>query len=269
MKIQSSGTLAMAVVEAQVGGRQVVQRAARSTRVGLDQHVLDLAAVGAGVHAQRAADRAGNADQELQPGDAGVAPRAGDVDVERAGAGDDVAPVGLDAGEAAAQADDDARHAAVAHQQVGADADHRHRHVGGLGARKAAQVVAVGRAEQHFGRAADAEPGDARQVGARSGSGRAPAGRRSISPCMPAAAITTPPRRPAERAQLVRQRVGPGGDGAGAEADTTSPAWAMAAISCGQRVGVVERRTSTVAVGAQARDQCVAVDAAIGSSPAG
>ena len=35
--------------------------------------VRHLAAVGAGIHAQRAADRAGNAGEELEPGDAGVA----------------------------------------------------------------------------------------------------------------------------------------------------------------------------------------------------
>ena len=33
----------------------------------LDQHVLGLAAIGAGIHPQRAADGAGNAEEEFQP----------------------------------------------------------------------------------------------------------------------------------------------------------------------------------------------------------
>ncbi len=43
-----------------------------SMAVRLDEHVLDLASVAAGVHAQRAADGAGHAAQEFEPGDAGI-----------------------------------------------------------------------------------------------------------------------------------------------------------------------------------------------------
>ena len=53
----------------------------------LDQHVLGLAAVGAGIHAQRAADRAGNAAIEGEAGDAGIGRRARDLHVGHGGAG--------------------------------------------------------------------------------------------------------------------------------------------------------------------------------------
>ena len=64
-----------------------------------------LAAIGAGIHAQRAADRAGNAGQELEPGQRRLARRQRDVEVERAGAGHDLVAVDGDVGEAAHQAD--------------------------------------------------------------------------------------------------------------------------------------------------------------------
>ena len=55
----------------------------------LDQHVLGLAAIGAAVHAQRAADRAGDAAQESEPGDAGLLRGARDLHVGHGGAGAD------------------------------------------------------------------------------------------------------------------------------------------------------------------------------------
>ena len=64
-------------------------RAAAVDAARFDQHVLDLAAVGAGVHPQRAADRAGNAAQEGEAVDAGGRRRLGDEGVGRGGAGGD------------------------------------------------------------------------------------------------------------------------------------------------------------------------------------
>ena len=59
---------------------------------GLDQDILGLAAIGAGIHAQRAADGAGNAEEEFQPADIGRRRGLGDALVERGGAGaDDIA----------------------------------------------------------------------------------------------------------------------------------------------------------------------------------
>ena len=71
----------------------------------------------------------------------------------------DLVVAGGDLGKAAAEPDHDAGDAAVAHQQVRADADHRDRHIGRQRGEKLGQVLGVGRAKQHLGRAADAEPG--------------------------------------------------------------------------------------------------------------
>ena len=92
-----------------------------------DQHVFGLAAMRAGVHAQRAADRAGDAAKEREARDAGVGGGARDLHVGRAGAGADArAVLDRDLAEGpAAEADDDAGDAAVAHDQVRAEADGR------------------------------------------------------------------------------------------------------------------------------------------------
>ena len=90
-----------------------------------DQHILDLAAMRARVHAQRAADRARHAAQEREAVDPRLRRRLGHGRVERGGAGDHaMVRRRLDRAEsAAAEADHDAAHAAVAHDEVGADAD--------------------------------------------------------------------------------------------------------------------------------------------------
>src|SRR5262249_490241 len=74
-----AGHAAVAVGHAQVRERQDVQVAPAVHRLGLDQRVLGLAAVGAGVHAQRAPNRAGNAPVEGEPGDARVGGGAGEL----------------------------------------------------------------------------------------------------------------------------------------------------------------------------------------------
>ena len=59
---------------------------------GLDQHVLGLAAIGAGIHPQRAADGAGNAEEEFHAADVGGCRGLGHALVERGRArADDVA----------------------------------------------------------------------------------------------------------------------------------------------------------------------------------
>ena len=88
-------------------------------------------AIGAGIHAQRAADGAGNAGEEFQAGDARLGRRARDVEVERRGTGADMPRPDANLGEAAAEPQHDAGHPAVAHQQIGADADDGDRHIGG------------------------------------------------------------------------------------------------------------------------------------------
>ena len=59
----------------------------RPTRARLDQNIFGLAAIGAGVHPQRAADGAGNAEVEFEPANVAPRPRFRDALVERGGAG--------------------------------------------------------------------------------------------------------------------------------------------------------------------------------------
>ena len=75
----------------------------------LDQNVLGFAAIGAAVHAQRAADRARNAAEKRQPRDAGRLRRARHHHVKHGGAGGDAMVFDLDLVEAAAKPDHHAR----------------------------------------------------------------------------------------------------------------------------------------------------------------
>ena len=68
---------------------------------GLDQHILGLAAIGAGIHAQRAADGAGNAEEEFEPADIGRRRGLRHALVERGGAGADDIALGAGLAEAA------------------------------------------------------------------------------------------------------------------------------------------------------------------------
>ena len=92
----------------------------------LDQRILGLAPIGAAIHAQRAADRARNAAQEGETGDAGLLRGARDLHVRHRGTGAH-ALARLDGHriEAASEPDHHARHAAVAHDQVGAETRRR------------------------------------------------------------------------------------------------------------------------------------------------
>ena len=134
-----------------------------------------------------------------------------------------------DRAEAARQPDHHARQSAVADDQVGAGADHMHRHVERQRAQELREVVGVGRADQHLGGAADAEPGERRQRRIRL---HAAAQRRQRSSeqsriAARAAIMRAALRRarigrlraPATARQFGRQRCGPLRDGAGAEAD--------------------------------------------------
>ena len=83
---------AVAIDELHVGIGEDMLGAVAADAGGLDQHVLGLAAIGAGIHAQRAADGAGNAEEEFQAADIGRCRGLRHALVERGGAGaDDVA----------------------------------------------------------------------------------------------------------------------------------------------------------------------------------
>ena len=130
----------------------------------LDQCVLGLAAIGAAVHAQRPADRAGDAAEESEPGDRRLLGGTADLHVGDGGPGADAGAVlDLHLAEAAAEPDDDARHPCVAHDQVGAEPDDRDWNLGRQLAQRIGQVGLVVGHEQNLRRPADAEPGQLRE----------------------------------------------------------------------------------------------------------
>ena len=87
-----------------------------------NENILRLTAMGAGVHAQGAADGAGNAREKFETCDAEFGGALGDESIRRRRA--DAQAMALfhdDIGEGlAAETDHDARHAAVAHDEIGA-----------------------------------------------------------------------------------------------------------------------------------------------------
>ena len=62
---------AAAIDELHVGIGEAVLRTIAADAGGLDQHILGLAVVGARIHPQRAADGAGNAEEEFHAADIG------------------------------------------------------------------------------------------------------------------------------------------------------------------------------------------------------
>ena len=91
---------------------------------GLDHHLFGLAAMGATIHAQRAADAAGDAAIEGEPGNASIGRGARHFYVGHGGAGAEARPrLDLDLTEAPAETDHHAGDAAVAHEQVRAEPD--------------------------------------------------------------------------------------------------------------------------------------------------
>ena len=106
----------MAIGKSHAGMSEAALRPRPVDALRLDQHVLDFAAMRAGVHPQRPADRAWNAAQEGQSVDAGRLCRLGDEGVRRRRARDEARILHhLDGIEgSAAEPDDDARHSAVA-----------------------------------------------------------------------------------------------------------------------------------------------------------
>ncbi len=92
-----------------------------------EQRILGLAAMRAGVHAQGAADRPGNAAIEREAVDAGLGRRARRLNVrDRRADAQTVIVLDRDFAKAlGGETDDDALHAAVAHDEIGAEPDDR------------------------------------------------------------------------------------------------------------------------------------------------
>ena len=127
----------------------------------------DVAAIGAGIHGDRAADAAGNAGEEFQPGEPGRGRMFGDRRIERGGAGDDA--VRLDR-----RSSPKPRASRITTPRMPPSRTIRLEAapmtVTGMSSGRAAQelreVGDVGGPHQHFGRAADAEPGGRRRAAA-------------------------------------------------------------------------------------------------------
>ena len=150
----------MAVGEAHLRVRERAHGAAPVNPARLDEHVLDLAAVRAGVHSQAPADRARDAAQERKPIDPRRRRGFRDERVRRRRARRDPAILHrLDGVERpAAEPNHDAPDASVAHDEVRAEADDGHGEPGRQTAEQAGEIVLVGRRGEELGRAADPEP---------------------------------------------------------------------------------------------------------------
>jgi hypothetical protein len=98
--------------------------------IHLDQALARLAAIGAGIHARRTADAAGNAVVEMEAANAVIHRHRGDVLVGQMRRPHAVFTGELDPAESLGRkAQNDAGNAAVADQDVRADADDGQRHV--------------------------------------------------------------------------------------------------------------------------------------------
>ena len=153
----------MAIGEGEIGRGKAALFAGARDDLGPVEARRDVAAIGAAVHHHRAADAAGNAGEEFQPGQSGRGGMFGDGHVERGGAGDHAVGFHRDRAEAAGQPDHHARQSAVADDQVRAGADHVHRDVERQRAQELREVRFIRRPHQRVRRAADAEPGERRQ----------------------------------------------------------------------------------------------------------
>ena len=220
------------------------------------QHVLGLRAVAAGVHGQRAADRARNAGVELQAGDAGLGRRAGDGGVERARRRRSP-PRPRPATWMPANARPASRTTTPSTPPSRTmTLEPTPSTVSGTSSGRAAQelaeIVLVRRQEQHVRRPADPEPGEGRQrLVEQQLAARRRAGRRASS-CgrhLPAAS-SWPGRAWAQAVMSPAPRQ-----------TTRSPSLRLGGDQGRQLGGALQRQHMAVAVALQALDQGVAVDA--------
>ncbi len=116
--------------------------------------------MGARIHAQGAADAAGNAAIEGEPVNAGLCGGARELHVGNRCAAADSAPFeNFDLAERlAGELHDDARHAPVAHDHVGAEPHRRHGNVGGEILQEIDEILLVCGREQRLRGTADAKP---------------------------------------------------------------------------------------------------------------
>src|SRR6185437_1426910 len=139
--------------------RAALERALPGQDLDLDDIAPGLAAVAAGVHRQRAADRAGDDGKEFRVRPVVHRGKARDLRARDAGLGADAAAVEAELVQRRVQQHDGAAHAAVAHQEVAAEPDDGYRLLGRKLAHEGREVLAIGRNEGDVGGAAAAPAG--------------------------------------------------------------------------------------------------------------
>ena len=122
----------------------------------LDDIAPGLAAVAAGVHRQRAADRAGNAGKEFRVGPVVQRGEARDLRAGDSRLGAYPAAIEADLVQRRVQQHDGAAHATVAHQKVAAEPDDSHWLIVGKLPHERREVLAIGRKERDVSGAAAA-----------------------------------------------------------------------------------------------------------------
>ena len=169
-------------------------------RMRLDQPLPRLGAVGAGIHPERATNRAGDAVEEGEAAEAFVAGEGREALVGQRGARPDRVALADRVAEAfGRQADDDAGNAAVTDEQVRADADDMDRNCRIEPRQEQREVIRVCRLEQMLRPPPDPEPGERRNLGVR---GEPAADVRGVE-------VRWSPSPSARLGQFPRQRIGP------------------------------------------------------------
>ncbi len=151
---------AMPIAVVQIGVAEHVNDATSIDRARFDKRVLGFASIGTAVHAQRAADSAGNAAHERQPGNAGLLRGARYLDIGDRCAGAHGNALDHNVTETTAKPDDNARNATVAHDEIRTKADDDD---GDLGWQMGQEITEIGFVlghEQNLRRAANAKPGE-------------------------------------------------------------------------------------------------------------
>jgi hypothetical protein len=124
-----------------------------------DQHIPGLAAIGAGIHAQRPADRAGNATIEGKTGKTGIGGGTRHFHVGHRRPGSYPFAFDGDLVEAATEADHHTGNTLVAHDQIRAETDRRDRNLLRQPRQEIGKIALAVRHEERLRRPANAKPG--------------------------------------------------------------------------------------------------------------
>jgi len=154
----------MAIAVTHFGERQHMRTTGAVDRTRRYQPILDLSAVGTAIHAQRTANRAGNAAKERQAGDACLLRHARNFHVRHRRTNPQaIIAFRHNRAEPAAKPHHNARNAPVAHNQVRAKANDGDGNFRRQGGKKITQIGFILRHEQHLRRTADTKPSERRE----------------------------------------------------------------------------------------------------------